>query len=88
MYATCAIDALGMPFMLRTDADIISTCIGCGREVRVEVRGGHVTARTSSDLAVWLGEMSEGCVVATDLCPDLNFFLLARLHSRLDNRAS
>lgn len=74
VFAMCAIDALGMPFMLRRDADIISLCAGCGTEVRVEVRGGHVTAYAPSDVTVWLGEMSEGCVAATDLCPDLNFF--------------
>ena len=74
VYAMCAIDALGMPFMLRRDADIVSTCARCGVEVRVEVRSGRVTAYAPSDVTVWLGEMSEGCVAATDLCPDLNFF--------------
>lgn len=74
VYAMCAIDALGMPFMLRKDADIVSACPECDMEVRVEVRGGHVTAHRPSDVAIWLGEMSEGCVAATDLCPDLNFF--------------
>ena len=74
VYAMCAIDALGMPLMLRKDADIVSTCAGCGGEVRVEVRGGHATAYAPWDVTVWLGEMSEGCVAATDLCPDLNFF--------------
>lgn len=74
VFAMCAIDALGMPFMLRKDADVLSTCVGCGAEVRVNVRDGHVTAHTPPDVAVWLGEMSEGCVAATDLCPDLNFF--------------
>ena len=70
----CAIDALGMPFMLRKGADIASSCAGCGTEVGVEVRGGHVTAYAPADVVVWIGEMSEGCVAATDLCPDLNFF--------------
>jgi hypothetical protein len=74
VYAMCAIDALGMPFMLRRDAEITSACAGCGAEVHADVRGGQVTGYTPSDVTVWLGEMSEDCVVATDVCPDLNFF--------------
>lgn len=70
VFAMCAIDALGMPFMLRRDVDIASACAGCG----VEVRGGRVGAHAPSDVTVWLGDTSEGCVAATDLCPDLNFF--------------
>jgi hypothetical protein len=73
-YAMCAIDALGMPFMLRKDAEIISACAGCGADVRVEVRGASVSAHAPDGMVVWLGEMAEGCVAATDLCPDLNFF--------------
>ena len=74
VFAMCAIDALGMPFMLRRDVDIASACAGCGVEVRVEVRGGRVGAHAPSDVTVWFGDTSEGCVAATDLCPDLNFF--------------
>ncbi len=74
VFAMCAIDALGMPFMLRRDADIVSTCTGCGVEVRVEVRGGHVTAHAPSDVTVWLRGRSEGGVAGGALCPDLNFF--------------
>ncbi len=74
VYAMCAIDALGMPFMLRKDAEIISACAQCGQDVHIYVRDGRVATYAPADVAVWLGEMSAGCVAATDLCPDLNFF--------------
>ncbi|MEX2225804.1 MAG: alkylmercury lyase family protein [Dehalococcoidia bacterium] len=74
VYSMCAIDALGMPFMLRRDARIASECANCGSAIEVEVRDGHVLAHAPVGTAVWLGEMQDGCVAATDLCPDLNFF--------------
>jgi hypothetical protein len=74
VFAMCAIDALGMPFMLRKDADIVSTCAGCRAEVRVAVRDGDVKSYAPIETLVWVGQMSKGCVAATDLCPDLNFF--------------
>src|SRR5215472_2175631 len=39
-FALCAIDALGMPLMLRSNATITSVCEHCGREIAVEVRRG------------------------------------------------
>jgi hypothetical protein len=74
VYAMCAIDALGMPFMLRRDADIVSRCAGCGSEIRVVVRVREIASHEPADIVVWLAERPEGCVAATDLCPDLNFF--------------
>ncbi len=74
VYAMCAIDALGMLFMLRRGAEITSVCAACGADVRVHVRGGAVTSYAPIEIVVWAGQISEGCVAATDLCPDLNFF--------------
>jgi hypothetical protein len=74
VYSMCAIDALGMPFMLRRDADIVSRCEGCGADVWIEVRGREIANHEPTDIAVWLAEHRDGCVAATDLCPDLNFF--------------
>ena len=39
VFAMCAIDALGMPFMLKRDAEIESSCIECGSAVRVRIAG-------------------------------------------------
>jgi hypothetical protein len=82
VYAMCAIDALGMPFMLRRGADIDSACAQCGRAVRVKVRAGVVRLHEPPETVVWLADRTEGCVAATDLCPDLNFFCTTE-HLRL-----
>ena len=74
VYAMCAIDALGIPFMLRETARIRSECASCGVAVAVDVTPGERIDVTPSDLVV--GNASSGCcsVSATDLCPHLNFF--------------
>ena len=74
VYAMCAIDALGMPFMLAKDADIVSACQQCGNDIEVQVASGEITHKMPEGIAVWYGVAKEGCVAATDLCPDLNFF--------------
>jgi len=74
VYAMCAIDALGMPFMLRRDADIASACESCGADVTVAVRDGRAASWAPDGIMVWMKEAGAGCVAATDLCPDLNFF--------------
>lgn len=74
VYAMCAIDALGMPFMLHRDATIASACAHCDAEVRVEVQDGSVRTYAPRETVVWLADRTDGCVAATDLCPDLNFF--------------
>lgn len=74
VYSMCAIDALGMPFMLRRDAEIVSRCAGCGADVQIEVREREIVRHEPAGIVVWLAERVEGCVAATDLCPDLNFF--------------
>jgi len=74
VFAMCAIDALGMPFMLKRNAQIESSCIECDSSVRVHIAGGIVTEHAPSELMVWLADQPERCVVATDVCPNLNFF--------------
>jgi hypothetical protein len=74
VYAMCAVDALGMPFMLRRDADIASVCESCGADVTVALRDGRAAAWAPGGITVWMKELAPGCCPATDLCPDLNFF--------------
>jgi alkylmercury lyase-like protein len=74
VFAMCAIDALGMPFMLKRGAQIESSCIECASPVRVQIERATVTKRSPRELMVWLFDQPEGCVVATDICPSLNFF--------------
>jgi|SRR5215813_253749 len=77
----CAIDALGMPFMLRRDAEIRSVCAQCGGEIQIQVLAGRVIKHSPEDLVVWFPTVRERCVAATDLCPTLNFFC-SPLHLR------
>lgn len=74
VYSMCAIDALGIPFMLGRDATISSRCAGCGNDVMVEVRGHKVVSHQPAQIVIWLAEVRKDCLAATDLCPDLNFF--------------
>ncbi len=74
VYAMCAVDALGIPFMPKKDAEIRSVCVRCGAEVQIRVKSEQITQQSSADIAVWLPTVKENCVAATDLCPDINFF--------------
>src|SRR5262249_5520994 len=74
VYAMCAVDALGMPFMLKRDAEIHSCCRQCQDAVTVHILNEEVTQQSPSGLVVWLPTVPSRCVTATDLCPSLNFF--------------
>ncbi len=74
LYAMCAIDALGMPFMLGKDAEIASACASCSGAVSIAVAQGSVNRVSPAGLVVWYAKVEAGCVLATALCPDLNFF--------------
>lgn len=77
VYAMCAVDALGMPFMLKRDAEIHSRCTQCQDAVTVHIQQQEVTHRSPAGLVVWLPTVQRKCVAATDLCPSLNFFCSA-----------
>ncbi|MBI5287487.1 MAG: hypothetical protein HY873_00775 [Chloroflexi bacterium] len=77
VFAMCAIDALGIPFMLKRDAAISSACEQCGSRISVEIAKQTVIASSPAGMVVWVGKVSAGCVPANDLCPDLNFFCAA-----------
>jgi hypothetical protein len=73
VYAMCAIDALGIPFMLGVDATVVSEDPMTGEAITIEVRDGQ---------AMWdpaTACMFAGCVdgagpIAQTLCPMVNFF--------------
>jgi hypothetical protein len=72
-YAMCAIDALGIPFMLEQGVHIRSTCFFCHTLVTVDIDGGLLQSASPSTLRVWLSER-DGCCVAEVRCPLMNFF--------------
>jgi mercuric ion transport protein len=73
IYAQCAIDALGMAFMLRRDLSIRSSCASCAKPIAITVRDQSIVAHSPSDTVVWAGTIQEGPVAAS-ACPAINFF--------------
>ncbi len=73
VYAPCAIDALGIPFMLRRDLSITSSCASCRKSLTIEVRDRMIVACTTAEIVLWVG--TAYCDhAATSLCPTLDFF--------------
>jgi hypothetical protein len=72
-YAMCAIDALGIPFMLGQGAGIRSACFYCHTPVTMDIAEGLLQRAAPSTLVVWLSEQ-DGCCVAEVRCPVMNFF--------------
>ena len=73
LYAMCAIDALGISFMLNHGVRIRSACFFCHQPVTVEIDGGLLQRAAPSTLVVWVSER-EGTCVAEVRCPLMNFF--------------
>ncbi|RSM52193.1 alkylmercury lyase [Amycolatopsis sp. WAC 01376] len=72
VFAMCAVDALGIPAMLATDAEIVSTTPD-GAEVVVTVRGGRPKAEPSTAV-VFVGAGCDAGPTAEVCCGHLNFF--------------
>lgn len=73
LYAMCAIDALGIPFMLDHGARIRSACFFCHQPVNVDIDGGLLQRAYPSTIVVWRTER-DGCCSAEVRCPFTNFF--------------
>jgi hypothetical protein len=73
VFAMCAIDALGIPFMLDTDATINSTCSQCGKVLSVGIANGQITTNSDELVVIYTTPRAE-CCAATELCPYINFF--------------
>ena len=72
-YAMCAIDALGIPFMLGQGARIHSVCFFCHQPVTVDIEEGLLHRAHPVTIVVWDSER-EGSCVAEARCPLMNFF--------------
>src|SRR5574341_988819 len=74
LHALCAIDALGIPFMLDTPARIRSECFWCHAPVEVDIEHREVPRHGPAGLLAWYPE-KDGCgCVATSRCVLINFF--------------
>jgi len=76
-YVNCAIDALGVPFMVDEPVRIESECAQCGRPVAVQMRGDAVLAADPAApvvLYVAPGGCCEAGPAVLTRCPYINFF--------------
>ncbi|WP_316746078.1 organomercurial lyase [Streptomyces sp. MK7] len=73
VFAMCAIDALGIPDMLGTDAVITSTDPVTGETITVTSTGGHTTWQPPTAV-VYIGQRSCTGPAADVACGALNFF--------------
>lgn len=76
VYAMCAIDALGMPFMLGTDATITSADPRTGQPVRVTITNGAAIYQPAEAVIVYAATGDSGRSVDT-CCSTINFFTSA-----------
>ena len=74
VYALCVIDALGIPFLLDTDAVIHSACAHCGSGLTVRVVGGALSGVSPAETVVVCASAPADCYAATGQCPFINFF--------------
>jgi mercuric ion transport protein len=73
VYAQCAVDALGIPFMFDHDLVIGSSCADCSKPITIEIRNRMIVACNPSETVVWAGTTRSGHA-ATSVCPTINFF--------------
>lgn len=73
VYAQCAVDALGIPFMLGRDLSISSTCTHCEKPIEIEVRDRRIVTCLPTETVLWVGTVYSRHA-ATSICPTVNFF--------------
>jgi hypothetical protein len=73
IYAMCAVDALGICFMLDCDVSIVSKCYHCNDKVGIEIKNNEIVFLKPIDLVVWF-DQEYSCCAATSCCPYTNFF--------------
>jgi alkylmercury lyase len=75
LYAVCAIDALGIAGMLRTDAVIESSCRACGSRIEIATAqaGKSLSRARPGDAVVWYDLAYSGRAAAS-CCPAIAFF--------------
>jgi len=73
IYAMCAIDALGIPFMLNSGIFIKSKCFHCDDGIDIEIEDHEIINLYPENTVVWC-HMEYSCCAATSLCNNINFF--------------
>lgn len=75
VFALCAVDALGIPTMLKEDAGVLSRCAHCSCAVEVQVRPYTISRHLPAEIVVWFPTSEDDCCpVAESRCPNISFF--------------
>ena len=72
-YSMCAVDALGIAFMINTDTEIDTSDPINGNPITITVKSGEPTGQPSTAV-VFVGFRSGTCSSAYTCCDYLNFF--------------
>ncbi|MHA2247874.1 MAG: alkylmercury lyase family protein [Candidatus Hodarchaeales archaeon] len=73
LYAMCAIDALGISFMLNCDVVIDSNCYHFNDRIEIVIENHEITSLVPEELVVW-GDMDYSNCAASSVCQNTNFF--------------
>ena len=73
IYAMCAIDALGVGFMLNCDVVIESSCNHCNERIEVVIENNEIISLSPEEAVVW-GDMEYSDCAAASVCKSINFF--------------
>lgn len=73
VYAMCAVDALGIPFMVGQDATVVSEDAATGEPVRVEIAAGQARWDPPTAVVFVPASAADGPAALTR-CPHVNFF--------------
>lgn len=78
LYSMCAVDALGVPFMVERDVTIHSTCGYTGEPLTIRIETKKIVARTHRDIWVWFGAEQGG--KSADSCCKVTLFFTSEYH--------
>ncbi|KKK69529.1 hypothetical protein LCGC14_2933110, partial [marine sediment metagenome] len=73
IYSLCAVDALGISFMLDCDLSIKSKCLHCNDELNIIIEDNEIVYLNHENVVVWF-DMEYSCCAATSICNNINFF--------------
>lgn len=71
-FSMCAIDSLGIPFLVGKDVKIDSACAYCGEDIAIKVKDEEIISSEPGDVVVFAG-FECGKHAATTLCTTLVF---------------
>jgi hypothetical protein len=78
VYALCAMDALGIHFMLNKNITIMSRCPECKKEIKIIVKNRLIDSCKPKEVVEFVGSMQKCGCTAEALCPFINFFCSMR----------